>query len=260
MEQFQVTLRITDFCNKSCDYCHWNKGIHYEKENIFKIIDKMILFLKIKNKKPLFYFHGGEPTTHPHFEEIVNYIISKKIYVEIQTNLTNFKKIELFINNEYVQFSTSVHFEFLDIEEIQKIKEFLSKYIDKINFIDIMYSDKTADLVYDFRQTFGEKTSITHNYYKGTNYKISAKFNLNDYEKNKNDVFAGKSFEGEYCELNNYLIINGDGNIYKCSTPMTEKHKTFNIFDKDWSTKINNLLGIKLCLYKICGSEKDNYK
>ena len=73
--ELQISLRITENCNISCDYCLWHNGTVYKTEDIITSIDKLFeLFIEIKKNKVLFYFHGGEPTTHPAILSIIDYI------------------------------------------------------------------------------------------------------------------------------------------------------------------------------------------
>ena len=90
----QFSLRITERCNISCEYCLWNHDIKYEHKSIDIIVDRLYELLAVLNKKSvLIYFHGGEPTTHPNLIQILKYIREKeqitgiKTYIEFQTNL-----------------------------------------------------------------------------------------------------------------------------------------------------------------------------
>ena len=87
-------MRVTEKCNISCEYCLWKSGVIYKKEHIITCIDKIFeLLVQLKKQRVLFYFHGGEPTTHPHIIYILDYIRKKEhdtgidTYLQFQTNL-----------------------------------------------------------------------------------------------------------------------------------------------------------------------------
>ena len=69
-----MVFRITNYCESNCLHCMENsttKGEHATTD----IIDKMIAFAKCSLKNKTIQISGGEPTSHPHFKDIVNKII-----------------------------------------------------------------------------------------------------------------------------------------------------------------------------------------
>lgn len=92
--EMQISLRITEKCNIACEYCLWREGTVYSLEDIITSIDRLYdFFVEAGKKRILWYFHGGEPTTHPDLLYILDYLREKAeetgviIYIEFQTNL-----------------------------------------------------------------------------------------------------------------------------------------------------------------------------
>lgn len=92
--EMQISLRITEKCNIACEYCLWREGTVYPTEDILKSIDKLYEFFVDSGKKRiLWYFHGGEPTTHSDLLQILDHIRQRAnenniiVYIEFQTNL-----------------------------------------------------------------------------------------------------------------------------------------------------------------------------
>jgi len=80
-----MEIRITDYCNLNCKYCYakpfsgremsfadFKEVVHQAKE--------MGVFL--------FYIAGGEPLLHPHFLDMLDYIIRSDVSVHVLTNAT----------------------------------------------------------------------------------------------------------------------------------------------------------------------------
>ena len=127
--QYMVTFRITEACDLKCNYCHWHSGRHYKYEDIIVTIDKIFEFLqKNKIKSVVFYYHGGEPTTHPKIVEILKYIHEKgketNIFAanEMQTNLT-LKESKLKEILPYCDLF-NVSFHYLELKRLKKFNNF----------------------------------------------------------------------------------------------------------------------------------------
>lgn len=88
-----AVLEITDNCNLSCPLCYANSrpGLkHKSIEQIFAAIDALV---RAEGKADVLQISGGEPTTHPQLEEILDYALSKPIdYIMINTNGIRFAK------------------------------------------------------------------------------------------------------------------------------------------------------------------------
>lgn len=82
----QIYLLLTETCNLNCDYCIRGKKarVFIEKERLFKIIKE-----NEKNfRNAQILLTGGEPTLHPDFLEILNYVKEYTRDVSINTNGT----------------------------------------------------------------------------------------------------------------------------------------------------------------------------
>ncbi|MDD4530383.1 MAG: radical SAM protein [Candidatus Gracilibacteria bacterium] len=112
-----IILRITSKCNEKCLFCFVKLGKNHKKlETIKKEIDRTCKTYKNANIK--FIISGGEPTLHPDFLNIVDYIFSKdknnNIALQLETNATMFG--------------------------VEKITNHLKKYGEKISFFISFHS------------------------------------------------------------------------------------------------------------------------
>jgi hypothetical protein len=85
-----VDLKITDYCNFGCEWCYQSStknGIHAPKERIFQIVDKLVELGTFE-----IALGGGEPTQHPDFLEIIQYIRDRGIVPNFTTFSLNWIK------------------------------------------------------------------------------------------------------------------------------------------------------------------------
>ncbi len=86
-------LEITDNCNLTCPMCYAASSPgqkHRSVEEVFRAIDALV---QAEGRADVLQISGGEPTTHPEFETILDYALSKPIeYVMINTNGIRFAK------------------------------------------------------------------------------------------------------------------------------------------------------------------------
>lgn len=82
-----AVLEITDNCNLSCPMCYAESKPgqkHRSVEDAKKAIDALV---RAEGKPDVLQISGGEPTTHPQLEEIIEYALSQPIdYVMLNTN------------------------------------------------------------------------------------------------------------------------------------------------------------------------------
>jgi len=250
---FEIQFRITDACNLKCSYCHWNKGKMYSTPDIMICLDKIETFLKKMDiKSCTFYFHGGEPSTHPDLELICKRIknISTRTVIEVQTNLI--KDISYIQEIDYI--SVSLHY--LELQRTNNIKVFLDNYnkITKINNLDIMLEDIYTDEYYDFIKNLLKKdvknSEMIYGYFGGllTNHKefydkynkSTEVFNIDGKIYNTNDLFSkGLDCTGcKCCTTRTQMYCNGNGDLYYCATHLTQGNPYINIIDKEIPTII----------------------
>jgi MoaA/NifB/PqqE/SkfB family radical SAM enzyme len=96
-----VNLTITNSCNLNCLHCFADCKLlnnYVSLKNIKKIL------LNLKNNNILFVdLSGGEPTTHPNFIEIINYLDYIKLPYYITTNGVFSSKIRnVILNSKYI--------------------------------------------------------------------------------------------------------------------------------------------------------------
>lgn len=252
-DYYEFQLRITDYCNYDCEYCHWKYGEHYNISDIKKTITTAIECINHENIR--IYFHGGEPTTHPKCREVIEYIFGIKtpIIVELQTNLSVGKKYicDLIDKNKdnKLDINVSYHHKYT-----KNFDELLEK-IDMINAaqmlgkVDVMleHDPGSKDIIIQnshklLSKPYKNKIEFIHGYidYKNTTdmyidfVKEHAKFHeryevVNEDDTveiyDTNDLYRhGISFEGWTCSVGKeYIIINGDGNYYMCCANTLEK-------------------------------------
>ena len=93
-----AVLEITDNCNLSCPlyYADSRPGLkHKSVSQAFAAIDALV---RAEGKADVLQISGGEPTTHPQLEEIIEYALSQPIdYIMINTNGIRFAKDVAFV-------------------------------------------------------------------------------------------------------------------------------------------------------------------
>lgn len=251
-----VTFRITDSCNIKCEYCHWNDGIHYSFEDITKSLDTLFIYFKeMKFTKVLFYFHGGEPTTHPKLFEIIDYIRALegdvKAYIELQTNLVmSTDKLDSVL--DAVDFF-DITYHYVELQKKNKHKNFIENF-DHIREIkatitnmDVMLEDvpddecdyfyatilnlisyeriNNSEMIYGFWRYDGNvQTKPKHLDFYNKHNITEQKYNIDGVLYNTNDLFQqGLDCRGWKCGGGiESLSINGDGNVFSCGIHMTD--------------------------------------
>lgn len=95
-----MAIELTDICNLSCKHCYRQAG--YKGKYIdFKKLKEIILQMKEKGLK-LVEVTGGEPTLHPQFSQIIQFLCDNLSLVAILTNGTNItdEMMEVFEKNK----------------------------------------------------------------------------------------------------------------------------------------------------------------
>lgn len=125
---FSVDWYIGKRCNFACSYCvdylHDYTSPHAPIENMKKFVD--IIYEKEKDNV-LWSLTGGEPTIHPNFLELCQYIKNKgSRYISVTTNgsrtLEYFKELFLYVDG----ITQSFHFEFIN----DRVDEYIDKFIE----------------------------------------------------------------------------------------------------------------------------------
>jgi MoaA/NifB/PqqE/SkfB family radical SAM enzyme len=108
-----LSIELTHKCNLNCKYCVYgdrNEEMPFEKA---KEIIKEAHDLKFKYVS----LSGGEPSLHPNFMEICDYIISLKMQLEIVTNGTNLKHHQIIHLNKFKKMRWALSIDSYDKEK-----------------------------------------------------------------------------------------------------------------------------------------------
>jgi organic radical activating enzyme len=126
-----IDIKLTDYCPYECTFCYQGstkEGRHVDTESFKEIINQLHEYGVFE-----IALGGGEPTLHPHFDELINYINEKNIVVNITTrNTTWIKKyidelFEGFSNFGYKPKIKAVAISTEDTEIIDQIDTYINK-------------------------------------------------------------------------------------------------------------------------------------
>ena len=252
---YHVTFRMNDKCNLSCEYCRWHDGENYEYP--IETIDNMFEFFKrMKYKKVLFYFHGGEATIHPKILDALDHLRYKERKTGIQTTieyqthlgypLRKLQDIMKFVDK------LSISYHYIDLMKTKLHGQFIRNFIWlkrnnlPIERFDVMLENVPDDeldgfyrnILYfldyegivDSEMIHGfckySKNPVTKNkhieFYNKHN-KTEQKYKVDGVEYNTNDLFAeGLNCEGCKCDAGTTdIMLNADGNVFNCGVEMT---------------------------------------
>lgn len=113
---FIIQFEITSVCNLRCSHCYDDTETHTHMpfDQCTAVLDTFLAFCQRWKRYPAIWLTGGEPTIHPHFWEIIDYIEekmdSKDYNVAILSNGINItpdfiQKLGKYKMNKYVQIS-----------------------------------------------------------------------------------------------------------------------------------------------------------
>ena len=107
-DKIKVEWNLGKRCNYDCAYCpaeiHDNSSLHTDIEILKSTVNRLVELGDIRIS-----FTGGEPTVHPHIEELINYCKHVGIgWISVTTNGT--RKPEWYINQKADHWVFSLHF------------------------------------------------------------------------------------------------------------------------------------------------------
>lgn len=116
---------LTNTCNRSCEFCFADKKMEESKIQYMPLeqFQKIGFFLKKSNLKtvPLI---GGEPTLHPEFQRVVEWLLENQLKVRLYTNLIFSEKKVSFLKSlsdeDITIIVNAVRSDFEKIPQIQK--------------------------------------------------------------------------------------------------------------------------------------------
>jgi pyruvate-formate lyase-activating enzyme len=150
----RVSWNVTSHCNFRCSYC-FNAGKEYKK--VFCTLEQVktaIRHIALANR-PSYQINlmGGEPTSHPHLDEIINllcqYLGNRLEVLQITTNgsfsESQMKAILKAGEQVNVQLSISVHLEYMNVE---RVVEMVKRYSSRTRLeIALMFHPELIDKV-----------------------------------------------------------------------------------------------------------------
>lgn len=223
-----LKVKITNRCNRDCCFCVFNSietgyDLSFEKYKI--IIEKL--------KKLHFYkFHinGGEPLIHPQFVEMTKY--AKEAFPNVKmvlgTNaiLLNNADIINFVSDYYDEICIGCDLEHKNIEYVEKA---VPQILNRNNNIKIIINS----IIEYANSTFFERLDALKGRFKEQIILV----NNNVYH-----VKEGKPINQltNLCVNNSSsnLLIQENGQCYRCFNCEVPADREFNIFDSDFDTKV----------------------
>lgn len=132
-----VMWNIGKRCNYDCTYCPSEIHDLTTPHTDIEILKSTVDILSNNDKPVRIMFTGGEPTVHPNFKELLEYIKFKNIaWVSVTSNGT--KSAKWYVENEYLwnHFLFSLHFEY----NWRRVVDTIIKYKEKSSnfFVNIM--------------------------------------------------------------------------------------------------------------------------
>lgn len=101
-----LILELTNYCNFCCDFCYKNAAQKNKQYLDLKVIKYLIS--NYKGLTPMIHLTGGEPTSHPYFEEIVD-LLSEDFIIKVTTNGSLMDKMPINILKKINEFQISVY-------------------------------------------------------------------------------------------------------------------------------------------------------
>jgi len=281
-----VTLRFSERCNYTCEYCHYhdNSIPFYDHQHHIQLIDN--LFTILKNKSKIFvYLHGGEPTIIPHFEKLIDHILSYDNVHEIiiQTNCSkNIDWFKQFIGYEKITFAISYQHHMNRSKPFQHFKEkalflFENNLLYQINFsLENMFVDEIISiiknlnefdgyLIYNYINTNPELYKEVHDiiektHFEDKEYAVKLTFDNNEvitYDNYNNIRVDGHDkFKNYTCTAGNKnLVIQPNGDVYYCLSHEHAGNPICNMIDDPETLNVVVNRNIILCNFNKCVCE-----
>jgi len=275
-DELSVTLRLTNNCNYNCDYCvYHSKEPWVEPKEFYSIAE---LLYKTNRNNYEFYVHGGEPSLHPEFVSIINYISNlfkdKHLLMQVQTNLSMDISVYLDARSSYL-----VSYHHHRVEDIGKFLEKLNKLRDvgKLVCIDFMLEQGDFDEVisaFKIMMSAGYEEYLRPRVVSGkeyTQYKNLCDLFADDDRKYQitfedgGSVIIPESYVGDtnfrfmkcYARRNK-VLIEPNGDYYYCMTHKLEGGlgRVKNIF-LNQAEFLDSLKEPLICMWKKCFCELD---
>jgi hypothetical protein len=128
-----MDVKITNFCDMGCEWCHENSTIQGLHGNILnaKFIDSLRPYTEIA-------LGGGNPLSHPQLVEFLQVLKEKKIIANMTVNqkhfMSNRKLIEKLVDEKLI-YGLGISFTSYDEELIKSVRQFPNAVLHVINGI-----------------------------------------------------------------------------------------------------------------------------
>lgn len=270
MKKFKrIYLEISRSCNLNCSFC---PSVYDPR--IMSLEDIKLAIDKTSMISDYYYLHVlGEPTSHPDFEEVLNYLDKQGKHVQLVTNGTLLKNYPDILRHQSLRkLSVSVHsIDHVDVPSTYyQTLDYLVKEIDK-------YPDKSLE--YRFYNADLNNNSISYLKHLDSNFCVKGTSKTGSYKLKDNlyiyfqDMFKwpdindiegtniGKCHGGKDMLA---ILVNGDvtlccldpsgfnkiGNIFTDSIEDILNSKIYTTYLKDLSENRINLKLCRRCTYK----------
>jgi len=244
-DQIKVEWNLGKRCNYDCAYCpsviHDNTSPHTDLAILEQTVDKLVSI-----GRPIrLSFTGGEPTVHPHIEDLLEYCRRKGVFwVNLTTNGT--RPSRWYLNNEmyFNHLVFSLHFEY----DWKRVVHTINQFYDETEidfFVNVMahhqHMDEVRTVVAQFIQK-GIKFAVRrirwtegdHNIFDDLRYEgydlqwlldmdatVKANVRIDDSAiMHANDVIKlhKNQFKGWSCNAGiESLMINWDGDVHRAT-------------------------------------------
>lgn len=254
----RIYLEITNACNFNCPFCENPKGNRFMSLNDFKrIVDE------IKEITPYIYLHVlGEPLFHPFFDEFLDYLDHKKMYVQLVTNGSLIHKYDFSKHPSIRKLAISIHSMGKDdskyFENIDKLLNHNHDYYLDLRFYE---KDKLATSVLNYLDNLKSRYTFNPTKLK-EQFKIADKTYVSF-----NDFFKWPLIDDPYVSNigtchggRDMLAILSNGDVTICCLDPMGHNKLGNIYESSLKEIIdskqykkvvndlkNNQLNLSLC-------------
>lgn len=256
---FTFELIINRNCNFKCKYCYIQDNTFHDKFINLKYIDDQIKSIITENQLVNFYILGGEPTIHPMFKQLLNYLISHEnmFSINVQSNLT-FDPEEY--KNFNITFDISWHISQIKDEPLYLKKLLLLKKYNQLNSVNIMwekeYHKDILNLIKKF-DMFKIKYTIEPQVNNVDKQLLNDYYEFFDYEKSnylskRNHKPIYENIRDTKCNVSNRWrtlnLTDGKTEYYNCTNYFINNFKP---------NTVTNICELNKCM--ICG-DKDLFK
>ena len=244
----RVYLEITNKCNLDCSFCTNPKGnIFLDIETIKNYIDQ------IKKHCDYIYLHIlGEPLLHPNFNDILQYIDDKNMYLQLVTNGTLLYKYPDILQHKCLRkLSISIH-SVNDINVNEDYFNTINALIDnnKSTKIELRFYDKTNlsnrlnNYLSYLKQTYSFEITEKKNSYK---LKENVYVYFEDFFKwpNINDNLI--SYKGTCHGAIDMIAINSNSDVTICCLDPFAYNSIGNLKQNDLDSIINSDIYKQYC-------------